>query len=348
MTLVNRARVWGLLCRSAHAGTVVENDALFRRGEPDIRSLLSRLEVCGLVTVTEAGAALTEAGRLQALRTLREGITPDVVQSDPAAWRDRAWQSMRIFGQFTASDIAGTCSAPSTRAVRRYCLDLERAGFLRSSLQGEKRYVVLRSQVETPLGGTSTTPGETDPDRPWRARAWRSVQRLGAAGGGVRSVEVAAAACVSQIRAHRLLEELTDAGCVVRVEREGGESGGWSWVYALAPLEAADLLKLSRRVVDRRTWRDVGYRALFRSRPQGYTVAELVEEIARRRARIAHSAVYRLVVALVRAGLAEEIGHRAGSVRGALVYRLRDGVPRSLPEDITLKYVAEAEVEADA
>ena len=265
--LIGRARAWGALCMAAAGGAAARWETMVGRNgdRADVERLVARLEATGLAVADDDGVRLTERGVEAAGRTRREGVVPHVVQDDPADWRQRAWTSMRIRGVFTAADVATACDGPSANAVQRYCRDLARAGYLkerghesRGPVARWKQYVLVRDDgPKAPaLSGPERT-RETDEGRPWRRRAWSALWRLGAAGEGVGAVAVSAAARVPHHLAAGLLEELHEAGAVVR-EREGLATGGWQWLYALVDgaRELSEPVLVRSDVYDgRATWR---------------------------------------------------------------------------------------------
>ncbi|MEO0558199.1 MAG: FaeA/PapI family transcriptional regulator [Bacteroidota bacterium] len=324
MKLTNRARVWAALCWASRTGEVAPDAKIYVRDREDVDRLLDRLAACGLAERVEGGVQLTEKGCEAARRTLASGRVPDVVMHDATAWRQRAWQSMRIHRRFTAAQIAATCDGPSVPAVQRYCRELVDLAVLRSDGGREIRYTLARD-IGPDAPRKSSAPGakETDPTRPWRRRVWTSCRRLGQDGSGIRAIEVAVASGVSQDGAHRLLEELTNVGALVRCTREGGPPGGRRWVYSLTP-NADDL---ATPVVTRQHWRERAWDHLLRATTP-VTTHELadVAGVVPRTARI-------LLDGLERAGYATSSPVRQSDTRGSdpLGYQLVPSPPAACP-----------------
>ncbi|MEM8601838.1 MAG: hypothetical protein AAGF99_18120 [Bacteroidota bacterium] len=247
MILTARAKVWAALCRHRHAETgptsPIAKERLLRytADVEDGHRLLDRLAGAGLILVTEAKVSLTSRG-LRAVETmLQTGQVPAIVMQDPADWRQRAWTAMRIHRSFTARDIATILPEPSYEAVQRYCKELVDAGILRldgTSTVGRRRYtryrLIRNVGPDHPRLNPTARRRETDPDRPWRRRAWSAMLRLGAAGQGFSSLDVSAAAQVSDWQARELLRALLDAGAINRPAKQPLDGGGWVWLYALA------------------------------------------------------------------------------------------------------------------
>lgn len=275
--LTNRAAVWATFCFASRGDRLVRSPRL-KRGRladpetrADVLQLLDRLLAVGLIEMAEMDEdgpvwRVTDRGVEEADRTLgRAASVPACVMSDPGDWVARAWQSARIHRVFTAADLQATAGAPSTDAIRRWLNDLCESGHVREAGSRDivgvrwKAFRMVSRDVDPPRRGRAPSALESDRRVGWRRRCWTACKRLGEAGAGFTSVDVAVAGGVSERRVRVLMQDLLDVGAIAKGARVGRhERGGRLWMYALLP--DADLR--AERAVRRDPWRQRAWEAL--------------------------------------------------------------------------------------